>query len=656
MADPLSALGLGIGVASFILQITDECIKRYRYFTEVIHMPESYRYLRVRVQIEQQRFLSFASEAGLLHREGNICSKLHVNHLLLRNILIEVNSLFEKYEQKNRRYAKIMGQGNISWNDNGEPQTNILELLCTNPLGPTNNNVPVECEQRFSLSNGFRKAGYRTATAARKIRTIFAEPQRLVWVSVDKEEFETLVESLKDLNSFLISLLDASHVRKLGSDVEMNYLELLQLRNDVQSLRTLIEALDRDVVNHEKSTAPILPDMFQNSCLESTVMESKLDDNAKRQYIRTLARLKLRHIEIDRPQNIGTSLLRESTGILLDISLFNFLTGASPTSNKGGRSTASLDNRNVWVEWVEQSPRCQQDLPGVTWSEKRVEMLTGLLYEGMPPSFRAPKCLGYTKSSIHNGECKFGIVFESPSNTCQNPTLETLRQSLSSRKKPPISTRISLCNTLAECLFSFHSVDWLHKGFSSNNILFFYEGDDRPNFKMPYITGYGLSRPTNILEMTAKPLCDPRSDLYRHPHAQYGEADNHYLKSYDMYSLGIVLIEIALWSSIEDIVGIKDLRDARPMDLKGIAGKLLGLSETDGKATNDTPVPIEEAASECGDSYRNIVERCLEADEVEKPAYTGESSTSIKSRLRTMFKEQVTDKLLLMKEVLGGSK
>ncbi|KAI2467332.1 prion-inhibition and propagation-domain-containing protein [Annulohypoxylon bovei var. microspora] len=655
MADPLSTIGLGIGAASFILQIADECIKRYKYFSEAIHMPESYKYLRVRVQMEQQRFMSFAFEAGLLHKQGKLCATLQINHLLLRDVLVEINSLFQKYEEKNGQYANIVGQGNIPWHDKGEPQTSLMGLLSADSLGVVGTDGSYEDTRCFSLSRSFRKVGDRTATAARKLRTIFAEPKRLVWVSVDREGFETLVEKLKDLNSFLVGLLDASHAMRLERHVEMNYLELLQLRNDVKSLRALIEALDRDAIDFEKTVGPFLPEIAENSLLESAIIESKVDDYKKRQHVRKLATLKLRHIEIDQPQVPGTSsTLFKSTSMMLDISLLNISREFLHNRDQGRRSVASLNNCNVWVEWIKQSPHCLEEYSVVSLSEKRAVMITRLLCEEIPSNFRAPKCLGYTKISMRNGESSFGMVFENPSDLYPNSTLTTLHQLLTNRPKPPITTRISLCSTLADCLFSFHSVDWLHKGLKSDNILFFCEETNEPNLAKPYVTGYDLSRPSDILEMTAKPPFDPWSDIYRHPLAQFEEAKNHYRKSYDMYSLGVMLIEIALWKPIEDILGIQDLRKMKSKDLRVIAGYLLGVSERSGEATNIL-TPIEKAANECGDSYRDIVAMCLEATQVEKPAYTGESSNSIESRLRMMFREQVTDKLQLLKKVLSSS-
>jgi hypothetical protein len=76
-------LGAAAGVTSLIIQITDECIKGlpdpnlrgscsslvgFKFYSEATNMPETYRYLRVRSQIEQQRFLNFALEAGIFVR------------------------------------------------------------------------------------------------------------------------------------------------------------------------------------------------------------------------------------------------------------------------------------------------------------------------------------------------------------------------------------------------------------------------------------------------------------------------------------------------------------------------------------------------------------------------------------------------------------
>jgi hypothetical protein len=68
--------------------------------------------------------------------------------------------------------------------------------------------------------------------------------------------------------------------------------------------------------------------------------------------------------------------------------------------------------------------------------------------------------------------------------------------------------------------------------------------------------------------MTEKPKFDLSQDICRHPDAQSSQTGGNYRKSYDIYNLGVVLIEIAFWKSIEDIAGFKDLAKARPPALR----------------------------------------------------------------------------------------
>lgn len=630
-------------------------------------MSENHRYFRVRIQVEQQRFLSFAMEGGLLYEDRRICTTLQVNHIVLRDVLLQVKSLFEQFEEKNKKYGKLVSQENVSWDDRGEPRTNLMELLSVASIAPTGMGKAVEDKQRLSLSEGIRKLGDQTTTAARKLRTIFAEPRRLIWVSVDKEEFQDLVDRLEHFNSFLMGLLDSTHVRNLGRAVEMNYLELLQLRDDVKGLKSLTKALDRESSGHHRVASPFYSASWDNEPFESAIRERKADE-AKRRYLRALTELKIRHIEVDQPEEPNISpISSRAIAMPLNISSFGFcqddlkrLHGGHPKR----RCIATWGDLDVWVEWIERQSRYQRDSAAEFVSEDRVMLLTRLLCEDMPPGFRVPRCLGYTKwDPGWNQRAQFGLVYEAPRGKDSKFTLITLRRILNYGSEPPITARISLSSALADSLFSFLAIDWLHKGLRSENILFFGEEVADTSLSIPYITGYDLAQPSEASEMDEEPPVDPWSDIYLHPNVQSGGARNFYRKSYDMYSLGIILLEIALWRPIETILGIEDLKAIGVSELRGIRGKLLGLHEERerGEFVDNLLTPpgsskyLKEIAHKCGDSYRDIVELCLRASEAEKPAYRGESRGSMRSRLQIMFKQEITDKLQLMKEVLSKS-
>jgi hypothetical protein len=52
-----------------------------------------------------------------------------------------------------------------------------------------------------------------------------------------------LISKLEDLNSFLITLLDSSQIRRLQDTMSTTSLEILQIRNGVESLTGLVKAL-----------------------------------------------------------------------------------------------------------------------------------------------------------------------------------------------------------------------------------------------------------------------------------------------------------------------------------------------------------------------------------------------------------------------------
>jgi len=134
---------------------------------------------------------------------------------------------------------------------------------------------------------------------------------------------------------------------------------------------------------------------------------------------------------------------------------------------------------------------------------------------------------------------------------------------------------VSLCHAISEIVEKLHAVDWLHKGLRSHNVIFFpadeSEGSDDDTdrnesiaFQHPYISGFDYSRPAQNEDLTEKPPENAAYDLYRHPRVHgSGPKDTPYKKSYDVYSLGVILLEIAYWKPIDDILEIR-LEDARP--------------------------------------------------------------------------------------------
>ncbi|KAE8374914.1 prion-inhibition and propagation-domain-containing protein [Aspergillus bertholletiae] len=632
--DPLSILGAAVGVTSLVLQLTDECVKGYRYYSEAANFPDEYQYVMVRFQIEKQRFLNFGLEVGLFETEESICATLQVNRSLILAVLAEIRTALEKHAASYGKYVNLASRQ--------ATQGSVQESLST------------EIEQLLRFYN-LRQSLSQTKG---NIRVIAMESWRLVWATVDKAKFEELVSRLRKCNSFLISLLDRSQIEQLQRSMNTSYMEILQIRNDIQSLKGLVEALgekQKGVTSSGHITSvPLDRDPLSLAVAAETEIQQK-----EREVLKQLAEVKIQCTrvddELDKAQHSHTNF-HPPYPSFLDLTLLTF--DLKLCRGLERRTMALYLDRAVWIEWKDEQLNQSVIYPTIPMVERRLHLLTDLLRERKPDGFRALPCLGYTKLG-KDGEMHYGLVFEKPPEANTNTRLFSLRQLLGTDQKPSLSARISLCALLAECIYSFHAVNWLHRGIRSDNIIFFAPDTQSVDLCAPYISGFELSRPGSIAEMTEKPIFNPIQDIYRHPFAQSSQGDGSFRKSYDKYSLGIVLMEIATWKQIEDIVDIQNLSLASPRDIIQVRERLLDESRSldtaqDGRALCHDCSYLGRIAAELGDVYTSCVELCLRADEIERPFDKGETSLSIAVRLQRTYSDGILKRLKNMESALNG--
>ncbi|EJT82314.1 hypothetical protein GGTG_02288 [Gaeumannomyces tritici R3-111a-1] len=134
--------------------------------------------------------------------------------------------------------------------------------------------------------------------------------------------------------------------------------------------------------------------------------------------------------------------------------------------------------------------------------------------------------------------------------------------------RPPLEQRYALASALAGTLSELYRSSWLHKGIRSDNILF--QPSSSPPFsssptttlplppdfhRRPLLCGFDYTRHESEWATIdrARRSPDVAAALYRHP-AYQGAAAQGYSLRYDLYSLGLVLLEVALWAPLSNFL------------------------------------------------------------------------------------------------------
>ena len=291
------------------------------------------------------------------------------------------------------------------------------------------------------------------------------------------------------------------------------------------------------------------------------------------------------------------------------------------------------DQQVVFIEW--QSYIGDDGRPSKLAEEQIQRLGDFLSVPNRPHDFRVLDYIGLFKDEENS---RYGVVYHLPSYMRDLPR-RTRPENLGHICKPSSLThlldhvdgildlgiRFELAKKLMYSIVVVHTCGWLHKNIRSNNIFFFpprpsgNEGFEnrRKDIGRPYIMGYGLSRPDDVPESSQHDedkgwhysMSSPRQnvsrrheevyhvdtkpplDIYQHPDKAADPA-HRFRHSYDIYSIGLVLLEIGLWQNLQasDNEGWKDSYDFRKYVLKKLVPDLWG---------------------QCGSIYGGVVRDCL---------------------------------------------
>ena len=197
-----------------------------------------------------------------------------------------------------------------------------------------------------------------------------------------------------------------------------------------------------------------------------------------------------------------------------------------------------------------------QDSARQTKTKLRVNQLANLLKTSGSRSVGTLECLGFVNQPKLN---QFAFVYQFPANAASSEplTLYSIIKEHEERSKPiwSLNARFKIAVKVASSICGFHADGWVHKNLRSQSLLFFNSSENEPDLMIdsPYLAGFEYSRPED--GSTAGHRDDDRDrNLYRHPALQVVAGDS-FNKVHDLYSLGVILLEIAMWRTASSIYG-----------------------------------------------------------------------------------------------------
>ncbi|KAK4042838.1 prion-inhibition and propagation-domain-containing protein [Parachaetomium inaequale] len=275
-------------------------------------------------------------------------------------------------------------------------------------------------------------------------------------------------------------------------------------------------------------------------------------------------------------------------------------------------TTGAEPARRVMVEWRSAHPSTPRFLIEQSELVRRRDAIAQLLHKTSTMAdagdYRLLDCLGYVETTGGSDGQDTNVVgfvslFPDWADEEGEPvTLHSLLQSSFDSDKtgtiPSLRTRFSLARDVANALYQLQCSNWVHRNLSSHQVVFFRDKNSGAlRLERPYLIGFQYSRPD---DNTRGQALNVFSEGFSHngdfpelylPAEFSGAGLRRYKRSDDVYSMGVMLFEIAFWEP----VGVFHEKGQSVWDT---ARKVLDTAAT-------------ELPSEVGELYADAVLRCL---------------------------------------------
>ncbi|CVL07120.1 uncharacterized protein FMAN_15273 [Fusarium mangiferae] len=593
--------GLAVGITSLAFDLFDNSVKLFKFFSAIVDMPKEYEQYRLQLMIEYNRLLAWGDAIGLIDvpQASHVATNLGTNAIELCGIISRIGWLLGEFRDMNARWESELTQTQEYSQVVGDKDESSMDIVKQVSSLATAYEKNKSTRQQAKGVTHIRKWMSRKAENAKEIVT---NPLRVRWVMMDKAAFKGLLEDLHFLTNRMHELTVDHRQSRIQEITAKTYREMVVARNSINELKTLLEAVT-ELLNIKK---------------RNTEWEARNDNT---EMLRDILRLKeinsISNQLVTRAHSGGYLDIEREIKDLIDVQRYDNLTASQILTylkdEDMKEATVPLRPRGVLQQngtavqiWIEWKVFDNQDETIRLESKLRTMTLAQMLHMDKPRHLYSPLCVGYVDESETNH--RIGWIFKMAHGASANTTLRSLHSMLGQcQYKPVLTQRISLAWRLASSLSYMHTTNWLHKGIHSGNVSFSFE-EEQFDAESPILSGFEYSRPQS--NRTTTRSLEPKWDIYRWPQTQNEvPKTTNSRKTYDIYSLGLVLLEIAHWKPLNEMMCLKKWPIPSAQDVK-VRGWLLG---EDARPPFKKSNPLSELRDIVGDKYWNATRRCLVA-------------------------------------------
>ncbi|KAH7133853.1 prion-inhibition and propagation-domain-containing protein [Dactylonectria macrodidyma] len=504
-----------------------------------VHFPKECEGLFVQLKLEQFRLQCWGRSAGL--EQGRLLEVLHPICSEIRNTLDRICALFRNLDKLQSQFGIISAsidaeKGQKELSNRWNEELRKQGLTTSDKLHGDESLISKEQQDFFPV-------GTFKVTLGNRLR----------WALGSKSKFCRCVAELE------------KHITKLHQLLPER--QSLQYQQDLTRINIIIvgKATDEDTV-----------DLLRHALDGTHLMESSLRSLLDRKAVATAPSM--------------TNFLRGNPE--LDIEAYVVPQGFR---NKDGFiATKKTSGELVYFEkksWDDE--RSMTNRPKL---QARLSRLVAMLRPGR--STYLLKALGVAEDE--DGKC-WWMAFEIPPAVQSIDSLEilTLHQRFGRGffRLAPLESRFKLAFALASAYSELFSSGWVHKNINSLSIIYFGAKSD---IRSPFVTGLEFSRQetedSNVDAATTPAVAQQL--IYRHPD-YIGTQATRYKTQYDIYSFGLLLIEVAFWQPLKSVcphVATSPFWSAEAQRVKSWALKVVA----------------EQFAFRVGTVYTDVVRWCLE--------------------------------------------